>query len=540
MSDWETVTPQRRASDGWEAVGPAPKPEAAQSDPIQGAIDTGKTLLRGFKDYQLGGLKGAAEIGATLLSPIDRMMGKTDRRQQLAEFAKDTGSDTALGKTGELAMQIAGTAGVPGAIAKPVAGLAPKFAQAIQSGGFNLGGPAATTIGGKAADALTRVAGGAIAGGASAGLVNPESADTGAVIGAALPPAVKAAGVTGKALKSAGEHILGAVTGTGAESVRQAFKAGATGSTDFLKNMRGDVPFDDVVATAKQGLQTMRQERGNAYRSGMVDIKGDKTVLDMKPITDAVDNMTASSNFKGKVINEESAPILKRISDKVDDWAKSAPDEFHTPEGLDALKQAIGDIRDATQHGSNARRVADNVYNKIKDQIKAQAPAYEKVMRDYSEASKTLSEIEHTLSLGEKAKKDTAIRKLQSLMRNNAQTNYGNRLGLASKLEQQGGVELQPAIAGQSMNSWMPRGMVGSIEKAGAIPTAALAPWMLALAPFTSPRLMGEAAYGVGALSRGAANAMGSTPGGLLGGSGSGSALENPAIRNALIQLYAR
>jgi len=272
-----------------------------------------------------------------------------------------------------------------------------------------------------------------------------------------------------------------------------------------------------------------------------VDIKADKSVLDMQPIVAAVQGIKSSGNFKGKVINEKASGVIKEIDDMVDDWATSNAREFHTPEGLDALKQAIGDIRDSTQFGTPARRAADNVYNAIKDQIKKQAPTYDKVMGDYATASRELQEIEKALSLGDKTSKDTAIRKLQSLMRNNVNTNYGNRTNLAQTLQNKGGVDLNPAIAGQAMNTWLPRGMVGAFEKAGAVGAAALAPQALMAAPFMSPRLMGEAAYGMGRLSgagRGALSNLGAPP--MLGG-GQGQLsdfiMANPVLRDAILQM---
>ena len=210
-------------------------------------------------------------------------------------------------------------------------------------------------------------------------------------------------------------------------------------------------------------------------------------------------------SYKGQQINKNAAGTVSELSETVDNWASLNPTEYHTPEGLDALKQAVGDIRDTTQFGTAARRSADAVYNSIKDQITAQAPTYAKVMKDYSEASAALQETEKALSLGNKAAKDTAVRKLQSLMRNNAQTNYGNRLDIAKNLEEKGGVELLPAIAGQSMNSLTPRGITGAIQKGGALLGAvgsggASIPLTIAAAPFTSPRLVGESLYGLGRL----------------------------------------
>ena len=122
-------------------------------------------------------------------------------------------------------------------------------------------------------------------------------------------------------------------------------------------------------------------------------------------------------------------------------------------------------------------------------------------MKDYSDAATQITEIERALSLGSKSAKDTAMRKLQSLMRNNVQTNYGNRLSLARELEQNGGVELMPALSGQALNSWTPRSLAGQIG-GGATAFASMSnPAALLALPFQSPRIVGNAAYGLGRLS---------------------------------------
>lgn len=525
----------------------------APADSAAPAADAGPKYIAPH-NVIMGGLKGAADIGATLLTPIDFALSKLgvsdttpdSRRESLGQFFKEQADPESVAfKVGEIGADIAGTAAIPGLLGKAAkaAGAAPKVVSALQSGGFRLGGPAATTFTGKAADAALRVGAGAAAGGAAAGLVNPEDAGTGAMIGGALPPAIKGAAMAGHGLRSAGEHILGKMTGTSAETLREAFRAGKAGSTDFLKNMRGEVPFDDIVGAAKRGLRTMRQERGQAYRSGMVNIKGDKSILDMTPITQAVQDIKSSGLFKGKVINQKAGGAIKEISDIVDDWAKSPKGEFHTPEGLDALKRAIGDIRDSTDFGTPARRVADDVYRAVKAQIEKQAPKYSEVMKDYAEASQTIKEVEKALSLGEKASKDTAMRKLQSLMRNNANTNYGNRLDLAKKLETKGGVALSPAIAGQALSSWTPRGLQGLIA-GGAAPAAALMGNPVAavgLAAGSSPRLIGEAAYGAGRMASGGRNALARVTRGAIPAQNAiaEQAMANPVIRNALIQMYS-
>ncbi len=118
-------------------------------------------------------------------------------------------------------------------------------------------------------------------------------------------------------------------------------------------------------------------------------------------------------------------------------------------------------------------------------------------MKDYTQASELLDEITRSLSLGNRASADTAMRKLQSVMRNNVNTNYGARLASLQELEQQGGRQLMPQLAGQALNDFMPRGIQRATAPLLAGTMTGL-PSGIAAAAASSPRLMGEAAYYAG------------------------------------------
>jgi len=155
-------------------------------------------------------------------------------------------------------------------------------------------------------------------------------------------------------------------------------------------------------------------------------------------------------------------------------------------------------IRDNTPFGTPARNVADAAYNAIKNEINSQAPGYAKVMKDYELASNTLKDIESSLSLGKKANIDTSVRKLQSIMRNNANTNYGRRLEQAQMLEGAGAETLMPQLAGQALSSWTPRSLQGIGSAITAAGSAVTNPAYLASLPLTMPRVVGETAYYAG------------------------------------------
>jgi len=455
-----------------------------------------------------GAVRGAGSVGATLLAPIDiaaRAMNKgqpiniggydiagQDRRAGMTGGLQEMGVDpeSTMYGIGKFGGEMAGTAGAGGMLAKgltaapTVASRVPGLIQALRSGGMT--GP---NIG-------TRAVGGAVSGGASAALVNPEDVGSGAAIGAALP-------VVGKA-GSAITKMLGGTTGVGEEALKQAYQAGKQGgtkATSFVEAMREGQSMTNVLDAARANLSAMNAQKQNAYRSGMVDIRNDKSILDFGNIDNAVGKAFDMATFKGQVKNQDAVNALSKIRDSIDEWKSLDPTEFHTPEGLDALKQRVGGLLESIPfEQKTARTAAGNVYNSIKNEINTQAPTYAKVMKDYHSASETMQEIERALSLGQRASDDTAMRKLQSLMRNNVNTNYGYRDQLARQLEQAGGNEFMPALAGQALNDYMPRGIQRAVNPAGAIGIGALGniPAAVGMGLVSSPRLVGEAMYKAG------------------------------------------
>jgi hypothetical protein len=322
-------------------------------------------------------------------------------------------------------------------------------------------------------------------------------------------PVGMVAGAIGKGAGFAGNRaadVLGMTTGVGGEAIRQAYGAGRAGGEKaqaFAKNLRGDADIGEIVSEAQGALSGMRKARGEAYKQGMAGVSADKTVLSFEPIINATIEALDVGSFKGKSINRSALDTQKKITDVIEEWSTSSPKDYHTAEGFDALKRTIGDIRDSTEPRSPSRVVADRVYNSIKSEIVKQAPDYANVMKDYEEASRLTKEIERALSLGEKAAADTAIRKLQSLTRNNVNTNYGNRLKLAQELEQAGAPDLMTKLSGQALSSPTPRGLQG-VTSGG---TAALGlyahnPMAIPILATQSPRLVGETAFAAGRIGR--------------------------------------
>jgi len=386
------------------------------------------------------------------------------------------------------------TANAVGHIYKNKYGSSEGFKEALSTDPVGVASDLATLLSGGAGIASKTGLTGKLTESAIKAGVSPETLATAGKVASNINPVTAASNVVG----ATGKNVIGLLTGTGAENVANAAKAGFTGDTSFWKNLTGEAPINAPLDAARQNLATMKANRSGAYRSGMTDITSDKSVLNFDDIDKALKNTKNSISFKGQTGAEIPTQVHQDLSKIVNEWKNLDPAEYHTPEGLDFLKQKIGDYTKGIGYEhTNANRVGSDIYNAVKDTISNQAPKYAEVMSDYHQASDTIKEIEKALSLGNKASADTAMRKLQSLTRNNVNTNYGQRLNLAQQLEAEGGQPFINALSGQAMSSPVARGMAGTLEGATGIASFAN-PQYLAALPFQSPKLMGMALYGGG------------------------------------------
>jgi hypothetical protein len=274
--------------------------------------------------------------------------------------------------------------------------------------------------------------------------------------------------------------------------------------------MRGKVDQTDVIDTLEKGLSNIQKKASGQYRSGMAQVSGDKTILDFSDIDKAIKDGYGMATFHGKTKNEEATKLLDKAVAVIDDWKASDPKIYHTPEGIDALKQRIGGILESIPYEQKtAEKTIGGLYASIKEAIGKQAPVYRDVMKEYSDVADQLHEVKRTFSVGRGAAQDTTMRKLQSVMRNNANTNYGNRINLVKQLEDQGDVSIMPSLAGQALNSLAPRGL-GKLASSGlaGYGIATTNPYTIPLLASQSPRLVGESALAIGQGARIVDNAL--------------------------------
>jgi hypothetical protein len=300
----------------------------------------------------------------------------------------------------------------------------------------------------------------------------------------------------GKGASFAIREGLGGTTGAGGTAIGEAYRAGKAGgetAQTFRENMRGKADMTDVLESAKEGVANIRAERSANYSEGMGNAMSDQSRISFDSIKQAADSAVSSLFYKNKqlVSDAELRPALEAKA-IVDDFAKDPT--LHNAQGLDALKRRLDSVYPDSPMHNQAQRVISQMRNEVKGKLVAHSSDYGKVMDDFSESKRMQTEIEKTLSLGPNAAADTTLRKLGSSMRNNVNANFGRRLDVLDELAQRGGVQLRPALAGQALNSFIPRGLQASVATGAGFINPASIPYL----GVTSPRLMGEAAHAAG------------------------------------------
>lgn len=339
-----------------------------------------------------GAVRGAGSIGATLLTPVDAaaralgvqndLIGRTDRRQAMDSALQGVGADPeslAYG-AGKLGAEIAGTAGVGGALAKPlqvVSGLAARAgagaipaldtaATALTTGGFRAPGLSGLP------QVLTRIGAGAATGGATAGLVNPDDAGVGALIGGALPAATMLAGRAGAALRSNSPAISPRLAETAAQSIDAGYiippnmvnpgfknqviesisgkqatqQLASTKNTQVTEGLvRKALGIADDVPLSQGTLEDLRKTAGKAYAD--VSSLSPQAASDLEALKVARNDATGwftAYNRSARPDDLAKAKAARGLADQLERSLESAAKQAGRDELVPALRDARREI----------------------------------------------------------------------------------------------------------------------------------------------------------------------------------------------------
>lgn len=438
----------------------ASKPEtSAFEDFGQAHVDALGAVNQAGINLAGGLVRGAGSIGATILSPVDaaaRAMNKgsavnvggydivgQDRRTAMDAGLRTAGADpnSIMFKGGKLGAEIAGTAGAGGVVGQGIVRAAPVLARAGMSaptiqqlstaaatGGFRTGAAPGSIS--ALANMGTRMAGGAMAGGAGAAMINPENAGMGAAIGAALPPVLagagKVAGYLGRSIyslaqpftSSGQERIAGKIINKFAEGGPTAVNSAqlVPGSAPTLAEATGNAGIAGLQRTARDIAPNrfIERETANAAARGAAfdDLAGDAGKLDFFRASresaaddlygqaakvDVAANMTPS--VKNQITQLLKRPSIVQAAKQAKEWALERGEKVGdtgSMRGLHDMKMALDDdISVAVRAGKGGQAKAlIATKDKLLNVMERISPAYKEAKATYAEMSKPINQME--------------------------------------------------------------------------------------------------------------------------------------------------
>jgi hypothetical protein len=317
----------------------------AVAAPLAGMGKGVGNIALGAQHYLGKGLQavGATDVGGFLVD--DAKTGRDSLTAQIAPYKEAAPFRTGAG---ELAGEVTATLPVGGALAR-LAGGSNRLATALRTSGMTTG-TQATTLAGKAADLGIRTGAGAATGGVAAGLSNPDDALSGAIVGGALPGALKAVGGASQYAGNQVSNLVKPFTGKGQnelasnlfksfatdpEKARQAmafFKQVVPGSEPIAAAASGDVGLSNLTRTMQNAskdfagdLQT-RQWAQNAARTNAIEsVAGNEGKIGVAKIArdKATDSMRSEAlNAAGMVKSNQLVEALDLMAANPDSAGK--------------------------------------------------------------------------------------------------------------------------------------------------------------------------------------------------------------------------
>lgn len=437
---------------------------------------------------------GGGKIGEAIGTKIAKARATDDERQYIDD--------------GPSAGQVAGDAARVGL----------NFAPLGKMGAIATRGAAALGIGKKTA----KVAGNAVAGGATgAGFDVADdvaenrdvSVGAGAAIGAGLPVV---GGVTGavtnlaaKGAAKAGSEVSGALTGTSAETLEQAFIAARNGGEEaerFTQALRGNTTPEALVGQLREQVGVVSAARSKDYKQSLATL-GDQMLSTAKARTGFLQSLKETSISIGDDGLLDFSKNKLRTSPQAQSKLQQVWSELQKlPEkasltDIDTTRQAIKDIALAGDDASAnlANKLIDDAVRSVR-KTGEQVKEYGAMLDRFGETSEFLDELNRGLSSGDRATIDQTYRRMATALK----TNNEQRMKLVQELDEATDGSILSQISGQQLSEAMPRGIFRQIAAGiagGAVLTGGVSTTLLPALVLASPRVSGELvrALGIGA-----------------------------------------
>lgn len=490
-----------------EVIDAAVKRDFFSDTPVQPQPDEAKRRKEWVrKEKSINSLSDAGEVAAAYLPSRETRKTLADIARPVLEGGGAVGGGLVGAGSGFLAG--AGLGAIPGTVAGA-------------SLGYAAGSGLADLISGDNPQTMTEAAGRSL-----------KNLGTGAMYEMGGQAAVPVLAGVAKGVGAVAKPILGRISGTGTGAVDEAIKSGMqpvqsaaaqpgeslidkgvrvaknlnpfTSETAYDKALRGNISGEEIVESAKNALNRVKDARATAYQGKLTEVEAVTSAVDDTPVFQNLADKMRQYKISLKATTDKNGNLVQTIDTSRAAMGKSGRNDIvdtieeiinwkdKTPSGMDALKRRLDDFY---SDSSQARQFVASLRDSVKQSIVKAVPAYDEMTKGYSDATKVIKDIEAGLSLRKQGMNgrvtaDQTLRRLMSSMRDN----FELRKDLVEVLGKEGGADLGGMIAGYSQNAVLPRGLAGIAP--GLTGGAAIAhfvdPWFASVLVASSPRVQGE------------------------------------------------
>jgi hypothetical protein len=500
MREFFKQPPEVRAQVGsvnYEAIDRAATENAGLGASVAQAVsnipESAAALLQGFVNLpasvQTLGQAAAAVIGGDQNDPtVKAIAAMLEDRYGSLDALKRTAITDPVGIAGDLSMVL--TAG--GSTAARLPGMAGRIGEGVATAG-------------RALDPISAAVG-LVTEGAPAAFRAAQQRAPGAVQGLGNLPS----------------EIAGFPSGAGGSALREAagagFERGVTGApTPRTEALTGEMRSpgesgETLLNAARSAVQNLRDQGAADYNRLMQQFGQNPKPLDITTVQARLQQLKPRSYDTWSQRRGERPPVHRaweQMNDFVNEYAGMAQQNPNLllPLEMDQFKQDLFDVgsRLGGNYDRDASRIASGAYNAVRQELVRHDKIYADAMRAYEGPALEAKQLEATFGLaagrGKQPNIESVSRRLQAAMRNNANVGYGTREQQARRLnELDPDRTIIPTLAGSQLSSIKPRGLQSAVSAGLGGVSALLNPLALLAAPAFSPRVMGEAAYGLGRL----------------------------------------
>lgn len=462
------------------------------------------------KEQDRGFLEKAGDVSKKILeftggSKVSEALGTQIARGGLGESVQEfavgkqlSPEEEALVAEGPTGKEIAGDVVRTGAMFFPVG----RIAGAVGKGLSKIGlGSKAATIGGEIAAGTSVGATADI--GASVAEGQEAQLGLGTILGAGIPAASPVAGAisraVGRGTGTAAAEISGALTGTSAETLEQAFfasKAGGKQLDSFTEALRGKVTPEALVDNFQTNISKVSSRRQELFKNTLEELK-DQTV----PTKLAKDSFAEQLAAAGISVTDEGLDFSKSKLRTVPSAQSKITTAFQEVSNLppsssilevDTTRQALKALQLAGDDPSAnlANKLIDDATRSVRS-AGEQVTGYGQMLDNFAETSQFLDELQRGLSSGDRSTIDQTYRRMATSLK----TNNEQRMALVRELDAATDGAILSEISGQQLSEIMPRGIFRQIAAGiagGAAISGGISPTLLPALVFASPKVTGE------------------------------------------------